>query len=157
MFKFILFFLLIVPVVNAQEMSVPRYASLKSEKVNLRAGPGERYPIEWIYQRIHLPIEIIDAYDNWYKLKDADNTTGWMRKNMISNRRFALTPKDKRLSLYKKDNMTSPVIAYFEGQSIVHLMKCDKGNPFCLVSYENLKGYILKNELFGLYPNEEVD
>ena len=155
--KFFLLFFLFPCFVFAQEQTIPRFAALRSDLVNMRAGPGERFPIEWVYKSANFPVEIIDAYDTWYKIKDVDNTSGWVHKKMLTSKRYALTPKGARTSLYKKDDMSSHVLGYLDGQITVRLEKCKKTNPFCFVSYNNLKGYILRSALYGLYLNEEVD
>ena len=154
------FFLLLLfffsTVVCAQEAPIPRFASLRSDKINLRAGPGERFPIEWVYECKNLPVEIIDAYEHWYKIKDYENIQGWMHKKMVSKKRYVLTPKGKKMPVYKKADISSPIIAYFDGQAVVQIVKCKKDSSFCLVSYNDWKGYIERTDLFGLYPKEEI-
>lgn len=148
---------LFVATVQAQELPIPRYATLKSDLVNMRSGPGERYPIEWVYKRVNMPVEIIDAYEYWYKVKDFENTSGWMHKKMLSQKRYGLTAPNGKTAVYKKEDATSDVTAYFDGSSIVQLLKCSPKSAFCLISYEQLKGYVLKKDIFGVYPNEEID
>ena len=155
--KIILFLILFPFYVCAQDAPIPRFASLRSDVVNMRSGPGERFPIEWVYKSINFPVEIIDAYDTWYKIKDVDNTSGWIHKKMLTGKRYGLTKKNEKTSVYKKDSMTSRVVGYFDGQITVQLIKCKKENPFCVVSYNNLKGYVLRSALYGIYPNEEID
>ncbi|MGN1091318.1 MAG: SH3 domain-containing protein [Alphaproteobacteria bacterium] len=156
--KAFLFFVFLSFSCMGQELPVPRFVSLRSNVVNMRSGPGERFPIEWVYKNINFPVEITDVYDTWYKIKDVDNTTGWIHKKMLTGKRYALTPKDKKTPVYKKDNLSSPIIGYFDGQIVIRLLTCPKENPFCHICYnDNLKGYVLRSVLYGLYPNEEID
>ena len=54
----------------ADSLPVPRFASLRSDKINLRAGPGLEFPVQWVYQRKHMPVEVIGEYDVWRKIRD---------------------------------------------------------------------------------------
>ncbi len=157
MLKALLLAMLLTFPATAQELPLPRFASLKSDTVYMRAGPGERFPIEWVYKRAGMPVEITDSFEHWHKIKDIDETSGWVHKKMLSGRRNALTPKNKKLPLYKKERQPSPVIAYFDGQSVLQIIKCPKDNLFCQVRYDDLKGYVVKSELFGVYPDEEIE
>src|SRR5580658_6054598 len=68
-------------------LPVPRFVSLRAAQVNLRAGPGERYPIEWVYQRRDLPVEIEREFDIWRLIRDADGVRGWVQEVMVMGRR----------------------------------------------------------------------
>ena len=72
-------------------MQLPRFVSLKSDDVNLRVGPSMNYPIELKYTQNDLPIEVIDEYDVWRKVKDHENNIGWLHKSLIKGERFVLT------------------------------------------------------------------
>ena len=101
MIKFFLFLIFFCLSSNLHAQSpLPRFASLRSNEINLRTGPGERFPIEWVYRRVALPVEIIDEFEHWRKIRDVDNTTGWVHKKMLSNKRTALTLKNKKHTLY---------------------------------------------------------
>ena len=76
------------PVTN---LELPRFVSLKSDDVNLRVGPSMNYPIELKYTQNNLPIEVIDEYDVWRKVKDHENNIGWLHKSLIQGERFVLT------------------------------------------------------------------
>lgn len=138
----------------AQVLPIPRFDSLRNDTVYMRAGPGERFPIEWVYERKDLPVKIIDSFEHWYKIEDVDGNQGWVHKRMLSGKKTALTPKDKKTALYKKNNAQSKVLAYFEGQVIVKIIDCKSDSLFCQVKYDDLKGYILKNSLFGIQLDE---
>src|SRR5690606_10249241 len=76
--------------VGASGLPLPRFVSLKSGKVNLRIGPGLNYPVEWLYLRAGVPMEIIQEYDNWRRVRDAEGAEGWINQSLLSGRRTAI-------------------------------------------------------------------
>lgn len=142
---------------SADVLKLPRFASLKSDKINLRTGPGERFPIDWVYKRQGLPVEIIDEFEHWRKIQDKDGTKGWVHKKMLSGQRTALTTKEKRHTLYKKEKPGAAIVAYLDGEVLLRIIKCQASSLYCKVKLQNITGYINRNELFGIYPNEEVE
>jgi len=72
---------------NGSTLPLPRFASLRTEEVNLRTGPGERYPIEWVLTRKDMPVEIVDEHENWRRVRDWQGTEGWVHQRMVSGRR----------------------------------------------------------------------
>ena len=64
-------------------LPVPRFVSLKSDKVNMRVGPGKKYAIDWRYERKGLPVEVIQEFDRWRKVRDADGTEGWVKSGYL--------------------------------------------------------------------------
>ncbi len=152
------FFLLILPLfVQADELSIPRFASLKSNLINLRTGPGERFPIDWVYKRQGLPVEITDEFEHWRKIKDFEGTTGWVHKKMLSEKRTIMTFPNQKTVLFKKEKEDALPTAYLDGLIILTVIQCDHLSDFCKVRLQDLTGYVKKNEVFGLYPNEEVN
>ncbi len=139
------------------QTSLPRFASLHSSEINLRTGPGERFPIEWVYHRVSLPVEIIDEFEHWRKIRDVDNTTGWVHKKMLSGKRTALTLKGSQHTLYKKESISSKPIAYINGQIIVSLEECSPESDFCKVSFQKIRGYLMKKDLWGIYKQEAIN
>ena len=71
-------------------LPIPRFASLGSDRVNLRKGPGPQYPIVWVYKRRGMPMEIVAEYNLWRQVRDHDNTEGWVQKNLLSGRRTGM-------------------------------------------------------------------
>ena len=120
MIRLILIFLLFLttPKANADELPLPRFVSLRSDTVYMRAGPGERFPIEWVYKRKAYPVQIIDSFEHWRKIEDVEKTQGWIHKKMLSNRRTALTDKDERTVMYAKKNTSSKVLFFFHHSAI---------------------------------------
>ena len=65
-------------------LPVPRFVTLRADEVNLRTGPGEQYPIEWIYVRAGLPVEIIAEFGNWRRIRDFEGIEGWVFHSLLS-------------------------------------------------------------------------
>src|SRR6516165_2822675 len=66
---------------------VPRFVSLRSDQVNLRVGPGENYPIEWVLTRKEMPVEIVKEFENWRMIRDWQGTEGWVHERMLTGKR----------------------------------------------------------------------
>ena len=77
---------------GASGLAVPRFVSLKSDRVNLRQGPGTEYPTAWVFRRAGLPVEVIKEFESWRQVRDAEGTTGWVLGSMLSGRRTARDP-----------------------------------------------------------------
>src|SRR5581483_9127238 len=88
---------------NTSGLPVPRFVSLKPEEANARTGPGTRYPIAWVYRRPGLPVEVIEEYDLWRKIRDIDGATGWVHKSMLDGRRTVMI-KSKEACILRNDS-----------------------------------------------------
>lgn len=164
MFKKITFFMLfagffgILPEAIAQSTSLPlpRFVSLRSGDVNMRTGPGVRYPVEWNYKKSGLPVEITAEFGNWRKIKDWDGTQGWVSKGMLSgNRTFRVLATSE---LKRSPAEEAQIMARVEGGVIGKLLQCPQNKPlFCRVEVKGYQGWLKRSEIWGVYPNEAVD
>src|SRR5215471_15023976 len=75
---------------GASGLALPRFVSLKSDRVNLRQGPGTDYPTSWIFRRAGLPVEVLKEFEGWRQIRDSEGTTGWVLGSMLSGRRTAI-------------------------------------------------------------------
>ena len=133
------------PVTNLQ---LPRFVSLKSNDVNLRVGPSVNYPIELKYTQNNLPLEIIDEFDVWRKVRDYKNNTGWLHKSLIKGERFVLIIN---LNNETKNILNIPngkKIGGIRNNNLLNLERCLLN--WCLISHENIRGGYQKN-LFGVF------
>ena len=149
---FILLFLSALPVLADP---VPRFASLKSSEVNVRTGPGERFPIDWVYQEKNYPVEIIDEFEFWRQIREYDGTVGWVHRMMLSSNRYGLILEDCKL--YTKPTETSKIVGLIQKNVLGRIVRCPKQSDFCLVDFQTVKGWMHKDYLWGLYPNEVID
>lgn len=138
-------------------LAIPRMVSLRSDTVNGRAGPSKKYPIEWIYQQKGAPVEIINEFELWRQIKDWEGSVSWVHKTMLTGRRFARVTTLGQNNIYAKAKYDSKVVAKVEDGAIGEILKCKKGNEFCLLRFENIEGYMPRKDLFGVYDDEEVE
>lgn len=131
--------------------SLPRFASVKSGKANLRVGPGENYPIIWVYKRRGLPVEIIEEHQLWRKVRDPEGDEGWMLKNLLSGNRTA-TVNAEKISLRRKPETASSTVCYASRNVILKVQECLK--DWCLVAHDKQQGWAEKKHLWGIYPKE---
>ena len=134
-------------------LAVPRYVSLRSDEVNLRTGPGVRYPVDWVLQRRHMPVEILAEFENWRKIRDFQGTEGWVHESMLSGRRYAVVTGAVR-SLHREPNATAPAVARLEPGVVAEILECQK--DWCRLDSDGFKGWLTRAEFWGVYPNEAV-
>src|SRR5262245_38909007 len=79
------------------QLPLPRFVTLRSDEINLRAGPGVNYPIEWIYRRRGMPVEVVAEFESWRKVRDWQGTVGWVHQSMLDGRRGALVTGGERI------------------------------------------------------------
>lgn len=149
--------LLFAPVAFAQDGSglpLPRYQSLRAGEVNMRTGPGLRYPIVWRVQRRDLPVEVIEEYQQWRKVRDPVGDEGWMHMRMLSGQRTALVTGDSPASLRDDPSPRGNPVALVEPGVVVTLVRCEADAITCLVEADAFRGYLYRSVLWGLYAGE---
>jgi SH3-like domain-containing protein len=134
-------------------LPLPRFVSLRAAEVNLRTGPGVRYPIDWVYQRRGLPVEVIDEFETWRRIRDHEGTTGWVHQSMLDGRRSLMVAGEARL-LRRTPEPGAPGVARLEAGVIGRLEGCE--GDWCRVTVERFAGWLRRGEVFGLYPGETV-
>lgn len=134
---------------------IPRFVSLKSGQVNMRHGPGESYAIDWIFQRRGMPVEVIAEHDNWRRVRDHEGVEGWIHFQLLDGRRMALVSGGP-VSLYRRqDTATSGVAAIADPGVILRLHNC--GPKWCRAEVSGYKGWVTRDNLWGVYSGEEFD
>jgi SH3-like domain-containing protein len=145
-------------------LPVPRYVSLKTDRVNLREGPSKDHRTAWVFQRAGLPVEITAEYEVWRRIRDAAGTEGWVLHALLSGRRTALVmPWSKNrtepLPLFDRQDEKGSVVAQLQPNVITSVKGCKDG--WCRVSIaqpgRDIAGFIKQDRLWGVYPNEKVD
>ena len=147
-----------VPTGSVSGLPVPRFVSLKSDKVNVRAGPAREQDVAWVYSRAALPVEVTAEFENWRKIRDWEGAEGWVYHSMLSGRRTALvTPKSKDdlIPVCNKPDRQSAVIAKLQGGVSGQVKRCD-GN-WCRVIGPGFDGWVEQDRLWGVYPEEKVE
>ena len=139
-------------------LSVPRYVSLKSDHVNVRAGPTKDNDVAWVYTRSGLPVEITAEYENWRRVRDSEGAEGWVYHSLLSGRRTAVVTmksKDDLASLYESPDSTSTVTARLQVGVVAQVKKCT--SSWCHVAGNGFDGWIQQQRLWGVYADEKVD
>jgi SH3-like domain-containing protein len=144
-------------------LKVPRYVSLKADRVFLRQGPGTEYPTAWVFQRTGLPLEVIREFEVWRQVRDAAGTVGWVHGSLLSGRRTALVlpwelkegqAKVPSATLREDDSAGAQPIAKVEAGVLVNIISCR--NRWCRISVGDYRGYIEQTKLWGTYPDELI-
>lgn len=140
---------------GAPKPNVPRFASLRFDEVNLRVGPGPRYPIDWLYKRRELPVEIEREFDIWRLIRDPDGTRGWVSQASLTGRRtFIVTGGDATLRRDAAD--TAAAVAILKPGVIGRIRSCAAEADWCQVQTGDYRGYLKRTQFWGTKPGEAV-
>lgn len=142
---------------SATPYPVPRFVSLRSDKVFARTGPGKQYPVRYVYTQKNLPVEIILEFQEWRKIRDIDGGEGWVHQALVTGKRFAFVQAEGDTHILKKQpNYNARSMVQVENGALLSIEKCIKGN-WCHVSAVGYDGWIERNFLWGVYENEFFD
>ncbi len=139
-------------------LPVPRFVSLKSDRVNVRGGPDKDHDVAFIYTRVGWPVEITAEFENWRRIRDSDGSEGWVYHSMLSGKRTAavrLKSKTDLAALHAKPDSDSPVTAQLQSGVLGSVKHCN-GN-WCRFAGDGFDGWIEQNRLWGVYPNEKIE
>ncbi len=123
------------------------FLTLKNEKVNLRQGPSFDYPVKIFYKKKFLPVLIQDSSDNFRKIRDHENNTGWIHISQLSKKKAAIVIDDE-IIMFSSSTVYSNPIALLKKGRLVNVKK-SKGD-WCKIETENFKGWVKKESLWGL-------
>ncbi|MDB5630460.1 MAG: aspartyl-trna synthetase [Tardiphaga sp.] len=139
-------------------LPIPRYVSLKSDHVNVRAGPTKDNDVAWVYTRSGLPVEITAEFENWRRVRDSEGAEGWVYHSLLSGRRTAVVTmktKDDLAPIYDRADLTSAVAAKLQAGVVAQVKKCV--GSWCRVIGNGFDGWIEQQRLWGVYADEKVD
>ncbi len=139
---------------TGEDGALPRFASLRSDKVNLRAGPGKQYPVEWVFLRRALPVEIVAEYGQWRKIRDIDGSEGWVHRSLLSSKRWVMIAGAVRTLRRKPEPDAAPVLRAEPGV-LARLLSCR--GAWCRVEIAEREGWLLRDQIWGVYPAETVE
>jgi SH3-like domain-containing protein len=134
-------------------LPVPRFVSLHADRVNLRTGPGDRYPIEWVLTRKEMPVEITGQLEHWRRIRDWEGTSGWVHERMLTGKRGVIVKGGVRPVLRQPDP-AAPVIARAEPGVVGRLLECR--DAWCKIETSEVTGWMRRSDVWGVYPAETV-
>ena len=137
----IIIFLIISTPICSEEI----FLSLKKNKVNVRYGPSFDSPVKFVYKKINLPIKQIDKKENWRRVIDFKNNSGWIHLSQLKPINSIIPLKQK--ILFKKPSNFSKPLAKIEKGRVLVLQKCEK--EWCKVKSDKFKGWIKTDNLWG--------
>lgn len=144
---------------GASGLPLPRFVSLKSKSVNLRVGPSVDYAVSWRYLKPGVPVEIIQEYDNWRRVRDADGTEGWVNQALLSGARTALAAPWMRgkgqgvlVNMRREPQSNANIVARIEPGVMLHIGECT--GEWCKAEAQGAEGWIVQTEIWGAYPGE---
>jgi SH3-like domain-containing protein len=134
---------------------LPRFAALRSDEVNMRAGPGTRYRIDWVYKRRDLPVEIEREFDVWRWVRDPDGVQGWVHQATLMGRRdFIVQNADATLRREASD--TASPVAILKSGVIGRIRACEAGSAWCEVQTGSYRGFLRRTQFWGVFPDEAI-
>lgn len=144
--------------VGPSGLPIPRFVSLKAEKVNVRRGPSSDHAVSWVFNRKGMPVEIVAEFENWRRIRDSDGEEGWILQNMLSGKRTAMIApwrKGQALGLHQEARAESGLVAMLSAGVIAEVEDCS--GSWCHVSAGGYDGWVEQSMLWGVYPGESVD
>lgn len=140
-------------------LPLPRFVSLKSARVNSRVGPGVNYSVDWMYTKAGLPMEIVQEYDTWRRVRDADGSEGWINQSLLSGKRTAIIApwqrgKKAQINLLDDRDKNATVVAVVEPGVIGKIKSCD--GQWCEMTLGGHTGWLSQSLVWGAYPGELV-
>ena len=135
-------------------LPVPRFVSLGAGEANMRSGPGEQYPISWVYRREGLPMEVVREWGIWRLVRDPQGGQGWMNKNLLSGERTAYVTRSVRTQ-HRRADIASPPVWRVQPGVVAKIVLCEEA--WCQLRIDGKSGYILRNQVWGVYPRESID
>ncbi|MFM7691634.1 MAG: SH3 domain-containing protein, partial [Alphaproteobacteria bacterium] len=139
-------------------LPLPRFAALRSDEVNMRSGPGTRFPIEWTYQRRELPVEIVREFELWRRIRDPEGTEGWVHQSTLMGRRSFVVrgaPGSEVMLRRRAEDQAQPVARLRPGV-VGRLRACEPSSAWCEAQIGEFRGHIRRADIWGVGPNEEV-
>ncbi len=137
---------------------LPRFVSIKAERVKVRGGPDREHDVAFIYTRVGWPVEITAQSENWRRIRDSDGSEGWVFHSLLSTKRTGavqLKAKTDLAPLHTKPDAKSPVSAQLQVGVLGTVKTCT--GTWCRLAGSGFDGWIEQTELWGVYPGEKIE
>ena len=137
-------------------LKLPRFASLRSDEVNMRVGPGTRFPIEWQYHRRNLPVQILREVEVWRLVEDEDGVKGWVHQaTLVGHRSFVV--KGAEAVLRHAPDEAADAVARLKPGVVGRISACAAAAAWCEVQVEDYRGWLRREQFWGTFPGEAVN
>jgi len=145
--------------VGPSGLPLPRFVTTRSTPINVRVGPGTKYGVAWVYVKAGTPVEIIQEFDTWRRVRDADGSEGWINQSLLSGRRTAMVApwqRDKggRINLFYEPDKDSGVVAMVEPGVMGSIKSCN--GQWCEMTFDGHTGWLSQSLVWGAYPGEKI-
>jgi len=139
-------------------LPVPRFVSLKTDRVNVRGGPDKDHDVTYIFTRVGWPVEVTAEFENWRRIRDSDGSEGWVYHSLLSGKRTAavqLKAKADIAPIYAQADAQSAVTAQLQSGVLGTLKQCS--GTWCRIAGDGFDGWIQQSKLWGVYPGEKLE
>ena len=139
-------------------LPVPRFVSLKTDKVNIRGGPSREHEVTWVFTRVGLPVEITAESENWRRIRDAEGAEGWVYHSLLSGRRTVLIApwsKNESFALFERSSKDAGITAELQSGVLGTVKNCN--GKWCRIFGDGFDGYMEQERLWGVYPSESIE
>lgn len=135
---------------------LPRWAALRSDEVNLRAGPGTRYPIDWVYHRRDLPVRIEREFEVWRLVEDQDGVKGWVHQATLVGRRGFVVKSADPVTMRASAADDAAAVAILKPGVVGRVRACEAKSVWCEMQVNDFRGWLKRDSVYGLNPDEAV-
>lgn len=149
---------------NPSGLPLPRFVTTRSHPINVRVGPGTKYDIAWNYTISGVPVEIVQEFDTWRKIRDVDGDEGWVHQSLLTGNRAGFAEPlmaNGEVDMHSGKSAESAVRARLAAGVRVSINECD--GAWCQIAAgppgerQSFSGWVRQEELWGVYPDEEFD
>ena len=139
-------------------LPLPRFVSLKTDRVNVRRGPSSEHGVSWVFKRKDLPVEIVAEFDHWRRVRDSDGEEGWIYQSLLTGRRTAVVAPwrlDNSVPMMSSPDAKSDKVALVRGGVVGHIRSCT--GDWCSIDVNGYAGWMEQAMLWGVYPGERIN
>lgn len=133
-------------------LPVPRWVSLKADRINVRRGASMEHDVLWTYRREGLPVEVIGEFYTWRRIRDQSGEVGWVKQQMLGARRSVIVTGNEPVAILERPVADAATLAVAKPGLVARLEECD--GSWCKVSAQGYDGYVARARLWGVYAHE---
>ncbi len=139
-------------------LPVPRFVSLKTDRVNVRRGPSTAHQVVWVFAKKGLPVEIVAEFEHWRRIRDSEGEEGWVYHSLLAGRRMALVAPwrtDAQVPLLAEPATTAKPVAFLESGVVGEVRRCT--GEWCRLTIGSYTGWLQQELVWGVYPGEQIN